>query len=180
MRKSFFFMLVGLPGSGKSSYVKVKHDDAYVVSLDNMIEAERLRTRVPPETYGEAFRRLIQSGEMKFLEKRMFTNLDNYILNVENSNTEIEFGKDTIIWDQTNLSVKSRISKMNRFDPKWWYRIAIVFEVPEAELRHRLQYREQKTGKHIPEHVIFDMMKSYQRPTLSEGFDEIQIVDGAL
>ena len=85
---------------------------------------------------------------------------------------DLNFAKEegfNIIWDQTNLNIKSRNKKLQLLDG--YYKIAIVFAQPSNyELQRRL---ESRPGKNIPFYIINSMIDSYEEPTLEEGFDEI-------
>jgi len=78
-------------------------------------------------------------------------------------------GKD-IVWDQTSTTVKSRAKKFNMLPE--YEAIAVVFKTPELkELNLRLKSRP---GKNIPSHVMVQMIRGFEMPTLSEGFSEIR------
>lgn len=155
-----FIMLVGLPGSGKSTYIdkllSQNSDKHFVVlSTDNilsaMADAEGL-------TYAEAFNQYAGQADKKF--KIQFRQAKN--------------DKSNIIIDRTNLTVKGRNKFLSQL-PKEYYTKAIIFGVDRAELDRRLQKREIETGKHIPKHVVDNMEQSYVEPTASE-FDRIEYV----
>ena len=75
-----------------------------------------------------------------------------------------------IIWDQTNLTPKSRGGKLSQI-PKNYRKVAVYFTTPDQkELRRRLLNRP---GKVIPAHVISNMIAQLQPPTAAEGFDEV-------
>ena len=75
---------------------------------------------------------------------------------------------DVVIWDQTNLSYKSRGKKLEMV-PKTYKKTAVSFGIP-ADWKERLEGRQ---GKVIPSDVLNGMMRGYDPPMLSEGFDEI-------
>ena len=146
------YMLVGVPGSGKSTWIKNNKHDAVVLSTDNYIERYAMKTG---KTYNDMFKELIDvaTNEMgRDLEYAVKNNRD-------------------IIWDQTNLTVKSRKGKLNKI-PKDYKKVAVYFSVPK-DLRDRLASRP---GKTIPEPVIISMINQLQPPTKEEGFDEIVAV----
>lgn len=157
--KKYFVMMVGLPGSGKSTLIsQLKQQLPYViVSTDDIFEQLGKQHGL---NYNQAFKQF----DYKQIEKQMFDELKD----------ALKAGKNVIV-DQTNLTTKSRAKKL-ALVPKDYYKIAYVFEIDEDELKKRLQKRQQTTGKHIPEDVILQMKKSYQQPSKSEGFDEIKII----
>ena len=76
---------------------------------------------------------------------------------------------EDVIWDQTNLTPKSRKSKLDMV-PDHYERIAVVFPTPdEAEWQRRLD----RPGKSIPQHILMGMRDSMKLPTEEEGFHEI-------
>jgi tRNA uridine 5-carbamoylmethylation protein Kti12 len=145
-------MLVGIPGSGKSTWIKNQDfGDAIVASSDDYIE------RVAAEsgkTYNEVFSRAIGHAQ-KFCDAQVQTaiNLDK-----------------TLIWDQTNTTAKGRKIKLGRV-PKEWRKICVFFATPKPdELKRRL---DSRVGKSIPKNVMNTMINTLEIPDLSEGWDEI-------
>lgn len=148
-------MLIGLPGSGKSTWVnyQVDHADAqedlYIASTDDYLE------RIAAEqgkTYNDVF-----ADNIKAAEKHMYVQLA----------LATDLGHD-IIWDQTNLNRKSRAKKLIMI-PDHYEKIAIYFPMPD-NLQERLDGRK---GKTIPEHVMNNMVMSIEKPEKDEGFDMI-------
>lgn len=163
-----FTMLVGIPGSGKSTYCK-QHIESYVISLDRLIEG----TMLPGETYLQAFQRHTQSGGLKILDRIMYTTGGIMAYTMPEIDKVKRF---PIIWDQTNLTVKTRAKKLNLFNPEYWRRKAVVFELSDEEWQKRYDHRAATEGKTIPQFVLDGMRSSYQAPTLAEGFDEVEVV----
>ena len=146
------YQLIGVPGSGKSTWVQNQDwsKDCCIVSTDYWVEEEAKRQG---KTYSEIF------------ADYMPTAVDLMAANVVAAR---EMGND-IIWDQTSTTVKSRARKFNMLPD--YNHIAVVFKTPEhKELIRRLWSRP---GKEIPEHVIASMIASWEDPTLEEGFKEI-------
>jgi len=151
------FVLVGLPGSGKSTWTAkflAKSEEPYsVISSDDVIEEF---AKKEGKTYTEVFKDYI--GQATMIVKERFRNA------VKN--------KDNIIWDQTNMNVKKRKSILQQLPPEY-VKTAVIFSVGENELYRRLNARAELTGKTIPDFVIKDMTRNYQAPTKQEGFDNI-------
>lgn len=157
-------VLVGLPGSGKSTRLKFVDDPefgdtVFVYSTDAYIERE---ARAVGKTYNEMFRDLIDPAT-----KRQNELLD-HALNI---------GVD-VYWDQTNMSSKKRKGILSKF-PKSYRKECWCIAPPRtadewAELDRRLASRP---GKTIPHHIIEAMADSYVEPELDEGFDYILVVD---
>lgn len=146
------YQLVGVPSSGKSTWIKnqVWTLGLTIVSTDAFVEDY---ARSVGKTYSEVF------------TDYMPTAVDLMVQQVIRAR---ELGHD-IIWDQTSTTVKSRLKKFNMLPD--YYHIAIVFKTPEhKELMRRLFSRP---GKDIPDHVIASMIASWEDPTEEEGFKEI-------
>jgi len=149
---STLYMLVGVPGSGKSTWVNNQSwsKNCVYLSSDNFIE--EYATSVG-KTYNEVFNEYVKTAT-QLLTKRAIT------ANVAESDA---------IWDQTNMSIKSRASKLKLFP--CYKKIAVVFSKPDdEELARRLANRP---GKEISESIITSMINNFQMPTTEEGFDEI-------
>ncbi len=148
------FVLVGIPASGKSTWVKnqVWAKNCVVVSTDEFVEDY---AKECGQTYSEVFEDYMPTAVRLMTEKVIRAR---------------EAGKD-IIWDQTSCTVETRAKKIRMLPD--YYKIAVLFKIPDMEeLMIRLSSRP---GKNIPWEVVSDMsnkLKS-QPPTEKEGFDEI-------
>lgn len=148
-------MLIGLPASGKSFWLKenVPDEDAYIASTDDFIEKKAKELGI---TYDQAFHDYIKEAT-----KEMHEGIRHAVKHDKN-----------IYWDQTNLTVNSRRKKLSTI-PNKYLKKAIYFVVDEDVLSERLHRRAIKEGKSIPERLIKNMSDSYVHPTLDEGFDVI-------
>ncbi len=147
------YMLVGVPGSGKSTYIK-NNNLGVVLSTDDFIE------RVADSqnsTYNDVFKSNIKTA----------TSVMNEMLKTAVAEER------NIVWDQTNLTVSSRKNKLSRI-PDTYKKIAVVFPTPNnEELQRRLNSRP---GKTIPYHIMKSMINNLQYPSKDEGFDEVVVV----
>jgi predicted kinase len=148
--------LCGIPTSGKSTYVeKLKSmkywENSVVLSTDNYIEAQAKRLGM---TYNEVFQDCIDEAtrqlEIAFIEAK-------------------DKGKD-IIFDQTNLSVKSRKKKLSKL-PSYYRRSVVFFEI---SLEEALKRNENREGKYIPKSVLKRMYHQFEIPTMEENFDYVE------
>lgn len=146
------YQLIGVPGSGKSTWI-ANQDWALgltIVSTDAFVEDY---ARAQGKTYSEVFEEYMPTAVNLMAEQVVFAR---------------EHGH-TIIWDQTSTTVASRARKF-RMLPDYEH-IAVVFQTPdEEEHQRRLKTRP---GKVIPEAVLFDMVWNFEMPSEEEGFKEI-------
>ena len=152
MKQNKLYVLVGVPGSGKSTWVKEQDwaKDCAHISTDQYVEEWAASVG---KTYSEVFEEY-----MPIAVSRMAGAV----------NGAKSIGKD-IIWDQTSTTVASRKRKFNMLPD--YYAIAVVFETPSRiELRRRL---DSRPGKEIPWVIIEGMLASFEMPTEEEGFKEI-------
>ena len=146
------YQLVGVPGSGKSTWV-AEQDWALTcahISTDKWVE---IYAKEVGKTYSEVFVDFMPTA-VDLMAKEVVA--------------AREMNRD-IIWDQTSTTVKSRTRKFNMLPD--YEHIAIVFKTPEhKELMRRLMSRP---GKEIPDHVIASMIASWEEPTVEEGFTQV-------
>lgn len=148
------YILIGIPGSGKSTWIKNQHwsNQCVIASTD---------------TYVEAYARSVNKPYSEVFSEVMPTAVEQMVNDVVEAR---EAGKD-IIWDQTSTTIASRIKKIKMLDG--YTKIAVVFKIPDQiELDRRLRSRP---GKIIPKNVVDDMCDQFNKepPTLEEGFDQI-------
>jgi predicted kinase len=146
------YQLVGVPASGKSTWV-AEQDWALTCSCISTDKWVEIYAKEVGKTYSEVFVDFMPTA-VDLMAKEVVV--------------AREMGRD-IIWDQTSTTVKSRARKFNMLPD--YEHIAIVFKTPEhKELMRRLMNRP---GKEIPDHVIASMIASWEDPTEEEGFKEI-------
>lgn len=147
------YVLIGVPGSGKTTWTSKQNLDAIVISTDNYIDDY---AKSVGKTYSEVFNEKIKEAT-------------SYMINdIHKAKAQ---GKN-IIWDQTSVNVASRKKKFKMLPD--YKMIAVVFPTPNREeLSKRLSSRP---GKHIPSFVMETMINSFEFPTLDEGFSEIIVV----
>lgn len=153
---SNLYMLVGVPGSGKSTWLKnigVPNFNCMVVSSDYYIDQY---AEEHGKTYSEVFAEAVGWATQMMEEDLEFA---------------IENDLD-IYWDQTNLNAKTRMKKLAKI-PFSYKKIAVVFPVPERE--EWLRRLDSRPGKTIPRHILENMLKSFEMPTTDEGFDVCEV-----
>lgn len=81
--------------------------------------------------------------------------------------------RQNIYWDQTNLTAKTRASKL-ALVPLTYEKTAVFFPTPnDEELKQRLAGRP---GKTIPANVVLGMKSQLEIPTETEGFDRVVVI----
>lgn len=155
------FFLIGLPASGKTTYIKnvlskqYESSNAYhVASTDDIVE--ELASDMKKD-YNTIFKNVRFSIIQELFDQRLFQAFSS--------------GKD-VIWDQTNLSKKSRLKKL-KIIPKDYKKIAVVFNINEEVRKERSIKRDMEGGKLIPNHIIEQMLKTANYSLDDEGFAEI-------
>jgi len=150
-------MLIGVPGSGKSSWHCDQEwlQEAAYISTDRYVEEY---AKNMGKTYSEVFNEVMPEC-VKYMT--------GDVIHAR------EAGRD-IVWDQTSTTIHSRLKKLRMLPD--YYAIAVVFNsIEREELNRRLQSRYD-SGKIIPEDVVQDMIDNWEEPTLEEGFNEIWYV----
>lgn len=157
--KPIAYLLVGVPGSGKSTWAEpyLTENGFQLVSTDSYIEAS---AKMMGKTYGDVFKATIGEAT-KFMERQI---------------NQVMAASQNLVWDQTNLTMKSRRAKLNKLLDAGYDVTAVAFEIPTAELEARRKAREVATGKSIPANICESMGSTYQRPTRLEGFARVVIV----
>jgi predicted kinase len=153
-------MLIGVPGSGKSTYIhtQLRQDFPHllmsrtvIASTDDHIQAAADQQGV---TYSDVFDR-----EIKHATGLMNQQIQDAIVKGFN-----------IIWDQTNTTRKGRKGKLLQI-PGSYHKTAVFLGTPsQEELSRRLASRQ---GKLIPPQVVRSMIAGLEMPSRDEGFDDI-------
>jgi len=151
------YQLVGVPASGKSTWIK---NQTWALGL----------TIVSTDTFVEDYARSVGKTYSEVFKDYMPKAVDLMAEQVINARKQ---GHD-IIWDQTSTSIASRERKFNMLPD--YEHIAVVFKTPEkAELERRLASRPGKTiPLDVVEQMAFDL--TMEPPTEDEGFSEIWYV----
>jgi len=154
MRKPVAYILVGVPASGKSTWIKNQPwaSDCVYISTDHHVDnAATTAGKTYNEVFKDAMPNAVRAMAQDVVDAR-------------------EAGKD-IIWDQTSTTVNSRKKKFNMLPG--YKMIAVVFLTPEQEEHQRRL--TSRPGKSIPDHVVKSMIDNFEMPTTTEGFDEVWI-----
>lgn len=149
----FFTMLVGLPGSGKSTKAKEWVErwpggEVVIVSSDS----------IRKELWGDES---IQEEPAKVFEVA-HSRIRKYL----------KEGYD-VIFDATNLSAKRRIALLHQID-SWGIDCGKGCAVIGATIEECIDHQNDRDRK-VPVEVIWKMARSFQVPLKSEGWDSITI-----
>jgi predicted kinase len=150
--------LVGVPGSGKSTWLKGQELWTLIVSTDNIIEELA-------ETYGLTYDQVFKDT-IRFAELVMNNEMDK----------TIAYGDANFHIDRTNLTVKSRRKFIEKLKPHGYEFEAVVFPMPGTEKLSQEEWNrrlDSRPGKTIPGYILSSMIEHYEPPTEAEGFDKI-------
>lgn len=151
-------VLVGLPGSGKSTYVYM--NDKAAISRDDILMRYGFKKYNQVE-YSDIWRNLTDSDQ-----KEIDSLFNDKFLRALQKN-------QNILIDKTNTSVKSRRRLFTASSlVKNYHKKAVVFLTPYTMILNRLEKRNT-TGKVINKDVVDTMLKSFVMPTYDE-FDSIE------
>ena len=151
--RKIVWVLVGAPGSGKTTFGKV------------LTEGDPRIVRVCPDDN----RRLLGKGSHD-----QTVSYPAFCLAKDQMKKALDEGK-CVIFDATNMYRKARKDFINIARGRGAKVIAEVFECEKSVLLGRNAKRGYEGGRNVPEKVIDDMLARYQRPEVPE-FDEVVFV----
>jgi len=143
-------VLIGVPNSGKSTWLIDNAGDSVIISSDQVIE-----DTVDGVDYNDKFR------------KADFKQIDD-ILDKQFRKAVKE--RRNIVIDRTNMSKKSRRRWVN--NARFYNKEAVLFVTPEETIMSR---NSDRIGKIIPCSVISNMMKAFSYP-LHDEFNSVSII----
>ena len=142
------YITVGLPGSGKSTYVKnfIKDKDIEYLSSDSL-----------RAVYGK-------SEEDQTVTPLVFGHIKRKV---------DEFLKDdkNVLVDATSVNRKERSDYINTAKKYGAKVVAIVFKMDRQGLIDRNKKRGEEGGRVVPDWVIDKMLAKFEEPSYSEGID---------
>jgi tRNA uridine 5-carbamoylmethylation protein Kti12 len=155
LKEPYVLILIGPPLSGKSTWINKNFSDKEVTVIS--------RDQLVLDVYGEddynaAFKNVDQKKVNRLLEQSFVDANDN---------------KENVIVDMTNMTSKRRRTTLNNFDDDYT-KIAVIFPILDwDEFIKRNKKRELEENKTIPEHLLKNMISSYQPINKDEGFDKV-------
>jgi len=170
-----FYILIGIPCSGKSVYtnkLKKTYGDITVLSFDDIAHQVAKDNNV---TYNDVFR--MKDDNEKY-----------YLLEEANERQKLYFQEvfetkpDIVVLDQTNIFVKTRNRFTDRARQNGYKVVYVFFDKPKSGkqakvLFSRLDNRNANSDKFIGDYTIGTMYQDFEYPDLSvETPDEIKII----
>jgi predicted kinase len=141
-----FIMVVGLPGSGKSTYIEKYLSDMRVHSSDAIRE----------ELSGDVNNQDINKQVFETLHKRVKEDL---------------LKGNNVVYDATNISWKRRKAFLSELNKISCYKKCILLATPFELCVDRNYARDRQ----VPYHVIERMYKNFDIPWYNEGWNTIEI-----
>lgn len=147
--ENIFIMMVGLPGSGKTTYANkyAEEIDALVISSDDVRE----------QIFGD----VNDQGH----NSELFDIIHNMII-------ESLRCKQNVIFDATNIVMKHRIALLKKIKEIKCVKKCYIMATPMEDCYINNNSRERK----VPNEVIENMYKRWQTPAEFEGWDEIKLI----
>lgn len=155
LKEPYVLILIGPPLVGKTTWIKKNFADKEV----KLISRDQIVLDVyGSDDYDEAFKNVDQKRVNNVLESTL---------------TKASENEENVIVDMTNLTSKRRKHTLSYFDDNY-SKIAVIFPpVDWDEVQKRNEKRKREENKTIPEHVLKNMLSSYQPVSHEEGFDKI-------
>ena len=142
------YITVGLPGSGKSTYVKnfIKDKEIEYLSSDSL-----------RAVYGK-------SEEDQTVTPLVFGHIKRKV------DEFLKDGKNVLV-DATSVNRKERSDYINTAKKYGAKVVAIVFKMDRQGLIDRNKKRGEEGGRVVPDWVIDKMLAKFEEPSYSEGID---------
>lgn len=149
---SQLIMLIGVAGSGKSTWAKKYYDDALNSGIRTIIISS---DAIRKELFGDESDQTHNTEVFEEVHLRIHAALHTY---------------DTVIYDATNLNRKRRIAFLKTIRGIC-YKKAVVFPITDKQVIKRIELRERK----VPLYAINRQFRQMEFPQWYEGWDEIDI-----
>lgn len=142
-------VLIGLPGSGKSTWAKKNLPGHIIISPDQVRYEDfqiQFETRVEPQVWQIVF--ALIEGNLKL--------------------------KRSVVFDATNLTPKRRKRLVELGQKYKAFVRAVLVNTPVNQCIQ--QNKARRKFEHVPDKLIINMAKALIKPTKEEGFDQILVI----
>lgn len=160
MNQNYFIMLIGLPGSGKStwaeSFIRDRPDGWFKGDFPEF--AYHSSDAIREELFGDEEDQTHNVEVFEEMRKRVKRDLSD--------------GK-SIIYDATNLSKRRRIAFLREIKSFNVVKQAILFITPYKQCLAQ----NAKRNRVVPDHAMRKMYMSFEPPHFSEGWDSIELIE---
>ena len=144
-----FIMLVGLPGSGKSTWIK---ENKYIYNIDIIHSSDNIR-----EELGDINDQSKNTEVFNILHYRIKRDLEKEL---------------NVCMDATNISRKHRADILRKISYINCDKICIIMATKYVDCI----FNDQKRNRKVGEEVITRMMSNFEIPFKEEGWTEIKII----
>jgi predicted kinase len=153
-KKPYVILLVGLPLSGKDTFIQQLNDSEFsIISRDEILEKQHEKI----SDYRNAYSKI----DSKIVDKLFFNKIN-----------DLANEKVNCIVNATNLTKKRRRKIRLRFND--YFKIALIMpELNELEFIKRNLNRFEKNGKKLPESLFHEMTAIYEKVSVDEEFELI-------
>ena len=153
MKNVILYMLIGLPGSGKTTWA---HNNANIFKAD-IVSSDEFRQKLFGDEADQSH------------NSEVFTAMNNATIKILNS------GKN-VIYDATNLNRKNRIRTINYIKNNCKRNVTVVAYIFDTPI-DMCKSNNLKRTRQVPDIVYDNMLKHFEMPTITEGFAFIDILD---
>lgn len=157
-------MMVGLPGSGKTTWAERwarEHPEKRYMLLGTNLALDQMKVPglLRKRNYGERFERLMDRASKIFnlLMDRASKTSRNFII------------------DQTNVYRNARVRKLKPF--RNFHKVAVVVFPHPEELKSRTRARARDMGKEVPEEAVNEMLANFVLPNSKEMLNSVEPFD---
>lgn len=159
-------ILVGPPGSGKTTFVEKTFDESYtILSRDKYLYTfyeQATEESAEGKTYHEIYDYCHRSEKLPFFNLAFDLHVNNVIKT-----------SDKVVIDMTMMSAGQRRKMLNKFSKHKAYCVCFL---AGNRVLNNVNYDREKIGRSIPQEAMRNMKKKFIIPIEEEGFEEVKII----